>query len=144
MLIPKSFHSLQSLSVSYFRVVLGLPAPGFPPTCMSEAVLTLPLEHSTCLFQRSLQSFRMRSRSSMPSHASSSLDLVVTESCRLTLQICLIIVLSFRCRRSSIHASAYLQWLCHSGERAVAHGPLVPGLSALGTLVDLHPLLAVL
>ena len=21
--------------------------------------------------------------------------------------------------------SAYLQWLCHSGERAVAHGPLV-------------------
>ena len=44
-------------------------------------------------------SFRMRSRSSMPSCTSSSLDLVVTMSCGLTLQICLIIALSFRCRR---------------------------------------------
>ena len=34
----------------------------------------------------------------MPNHASSSLDLVVTASCGLTLQICLIIALSFRCR----------------------------------------------
>ena len=33
----------------------------------------------------------------MPSYASSSLDLVVTMSCGLTLQICLIIALSFRC-----------------------------------------------
>ena len=41
----------------------------------------------------------MRSRSSMPSRTSSSLDLVVTMSCALTLQICLIIALSFRCRR---------------------------------------------
>ena len=38
-------------------------------------------------------------KSSMPSCASSSLDLVVTTSCGLTLQICLIIALSFRCRR---------------------------------------------
>ena len=37
-------------------------------------------------------------RSSMPSRTSSSLDLVVTMSCGLTLQICLIIALSFRCR----------------------------------------------
>ena len=44
-------------------------------------------------------SFRMRSRSSMPSRTSSSMDLVVTMSCGLTLQICLIIALSFRCRR---------------------------------------------
>ena len=43
-------------------------------------------------------SFRMRSRSSMPSRTSSSLDLVVTMSCCLTLQICLTIALSFRCR----------------------------------------------
>ena len=43
-------------------------------------------------------SFRMRSRSSMPSRTCSSLDLVVTMSCSLTLQICLIIALSFRCR----------------------------------------------
>ena len=49
-------------------------------------------------YQRSLLSFRIRSRSSMPSCASSSLDLVVTMSCCLTLQICLIIALSFRCR----------------------------------------------
>ena len=47
---------------------------------------------------RSLLSFRMRSRSTMPSHTSSSLDLVVTMSCGLTLQICLIIALSFHCR----------------------------------------------
>ena len=41
---------------------------------------------------------RVRSRSSMPSCTSSSLDMVVTMSCRLTLQICLIIALLFRCR----------------------------------------------
>ena len=34
----------------------------------------------------------------MPSQSSSSLDLVVTMSCGLTLQICLIIAQSFRCR----------------------------------------------
>ena len=52
----------------------------------------------TCPYQRSLLSFRMRSRFSMPSRASSSLDLMVTMSCVLMLQICLIIALSFRCR----------------------------------------------
>ena len=41
----------------------------------------------------------MRSRSSMPSRASSSVDLMLAVSCGLTLQICLIIALSFRCRR---------------------------------------------
>ena len=65
---------------------------------MSKAVLTTPLERSTCPYYRSLLSFRMRSRSSMPSCTSSSLDLVVTMSCGLTLQIRLIITLSFRCR----------------------------------------------
>ena len=66
---------------------------------MSKAVLTAPLERSTCPYHHSLLSFRMRSRSSLPSRTSSSLDLVVTMSCGLTLQICLIIALSFRCRR---------------------------------------------
>ena len=66
---------------------------------LSKAVLTAPLERSTCPYHRSLLSFRMRSRSSMPSRTSSLLDLVVTMSCGLTLQICLIIALSFRCRR---------------------------------------------
>ena len=82
-----------------FHVILGLPGPRFPSTCMSKAVLIAPLERSTCPYHRSLLSFRMRSRSSMPSRTSSSLDLVVTMSCGLTLQICLIIALSFRCRR---------------------------------------------
>ena len=81
-----------------FHVIFGLPGPCFPSTCRSKAVLTAPLEHSTCPYQQSLLSFRMRSRSSMPSHKSSSLDLVVTMSCGLTLQICLIIALSFCCR----------------------------------------------
>ena len=97
--MAESFHSLQSLSVSCFHVILGLPGSRFPSTCMSKAVLTAPLEHSTCPYHRSLLSFRMRSRSSMPSPTSSSLDLVVTMSCGLTLQICLIIALSFHCRR---------------------------------------------
>ena len=38
-------------------------------------------------------------RTSVPSRASSLLDLKVTMSCGLTLQICLIIALSFRCKR---------------------------------------------
>ena len=87
------------LLVSCFHVILGLPGPRFPSTCMSKAVLIAPLERSTCPYHRSLLSFRMRSRSSMPSRTSRSLDLVVTMSCGLTLQICLIIALSFRCRR---------------------------------------------
>ena len=98
-LIAKSFHSLQYLSVSCVPVILGLPGPRFPSTCMWKAVLTAPLELSTCPYHRSLLSFRMRSRSSMPSYASSSLDLVVTMSWGLTLQICLIIALIFLCRR---------------------------------------------
>ena len=56
------------------------------------------LHHWSVPHHRSFLSFRMRSRSSMPSCTSSSLDLVVTMSCGLTLQICLIIALSFRCR----------------------------------------------
>ena len=75
--MAESFYSLQSLSVSCFHVILGLPGPRFPSTCMSKAVLTAPLEHSTCPYHRSLLSFRMRSRSSMPSCTSSSLDIVL-------------------------------------------------------------------
>ena len=90
--IAESFHSLQSLSVSCFHVILGLPGPRFPSTCMPKAVLTAPLEISTCPYQRSLLSFRMRSRSSLPSRTSSSLDLVVKLSCGLTLQTCLIFI----------------------------------------------------
>ena len=82
-----------------FPCYLGPPGPRFPSTCTSKAGLTAPLEHSTCPYHWSLLSFRMRSRSSMPSRTSSSLDLVVTMSCGLTLQICLIIALLFRCRR---------------------------------------------
>ena len=85
--IAESLHSLQSLSLSCFHVILGLPS-----TCRSKAVLTAPLERTTCPYQQSLLSFRMRSRSLKSSRASSSLDLVVI------LQICLIISLSFRYR----------------------------------------------
>ena len=88
----------RELPLSCFHVILGLPGPCFPSTSMSQAVLTAPLEHSTCPYQRSLLSFWMKSRSSMPSCASSLLDLMVTMSCSFTLQICLIIALSFHCR----------------------------------------------
>ena len=121
-LMAESFHSLQSLSVSCFHVILGLPGPHFPSICMSKAVLTAPLERSTCPYHRNLLSFRMRSRSSMPSRASSSLDQVVTVSCGLTLQICLIIALSFRCRRwrfGFVKGQVSLTWSIALHTRAV-------------------------
>ena len=43
------------------HVVLGLPGPCFPSTCMSQAVFTALLELSKCPYQQSLLSFRMRS-----------------------------------------------------------------------------------
>ena len=95
----KSFYSLQSLFVSRFYVILDLPSSRFPPNFRSQAVLTAPLEHSTCPYQLILFSFRIRSRSLMASRTSTSLNLMVTMTCGLTLQICLIIALSFRCRR---------------------------------------------
>ena len=74
---------------------LGPPTPTLSTTCMSKAVLTAPLEQSTC----PIPAFRMRYRFSMPSQqVCSSLDLVVIRFCDLTLQICLIIALTFRCR----------------------------------------------
>ena len=85
----------------------------FPSTCMSKTVLTAPLERSTFPYQRSLLSFSMRSRSSIPSHASSSVDLMVAVSCCLTLQIYLIIALSFRCRRwrlGFVNGQVLLAW----------------------------------
>ena len=94
----ESFHSLQFLSVICFHVILGLPGSYFPSTCMSKALLTAALEHSTCPYQQSHFSSRMRCRSSMQTCTSNSLDLVVTMSCGLTLQICLIIAPSIRCR----------------------------------------------
>ena len=112
--IAEGFHSLQYLSVSCFQVIFDLPGPCFPSDCRSKAVLTAPLEHSTCPYQWSLFSFRMRSRSSMPSSASSSLDLMVTLSCSLTLQICLIIALSFHCRRwrfGFVNSQVSLAWI---------------------------------
>ena len=55
--------------------------------------MSIPAEPS--LFQYEVQVFNAEP---MPSHASSSVDLIVAVSCGLTLQICLIIALSFRCR----------------------------------------------
>ena len=55
----------------------------------------------------------MRSRYSMQTHTSSSLDLVVTMSCGLTLQICLIIVPSVRCRHwrfGFVNGQVLLAW----------------------------------
>ena len=63
--------------------------------------------------QQSLLSFRMRSRSSMPSCTSSSLDLMVTIPCDLTLQICVIIALSFSCscwRFGFVNGQVSLAW----------------------------------
>ena len=127
-LIAESFHSLQSLSVRCFQVTLGLPGPRFRTICMSKAVLTAPLERSTCPYQLSLLSFRMRSRSSMPSHASSSVDLMLAVSCGLTLQICVIIALSFRCRRwrlGFVNGQVSLAWSIALHTHELYTGPRV-------------------
>ena len=120
--IAESFHSLRFLSVSCFQVILGLPGPRFPlsimrvnsgelplsaiPLCQllpsllgpPRPTLSINLYIKSCLDCMSIPSFSMRSRSSVPSRANSSVDLMVAVSCGLTLQICLIIALSFRCR----------------------------------------------
>ena len=59
-------------------------------------VLTAPLEHSTCLIQRSLLSLKMRSKSSC--FDSTLRDLTVVIFFGLLLQICLIMALSLHCR----------------------------------------------
>ena len=122
------FNSLQSLSVSCFHVILGLPGPCFPSTCMS--VLTALLEHSTCPYHCSLLCFRMRSRSLMPNRTSSLLDLVVTMSCGLTLQICLIIALTFCCRRWRL-ALSMAKSRCHGALRSAPHTRAVPTATCL-------------
>ena len=74
---------------------------------------SVPYVHTIGVFSEVL-SFRMRSRSSMASCTSSSLDLVVTMSCGLTLQICLIIALSFCCRRwrfGFVNGQVSLAWI---------------------------------
>ena len=109
----ESFHSLQFLSVICFHVILGLPGSCFASTCMSKALLSAPLEHYTCPYQQSHFSSRMRYRSSMQTHTSNSLDLVVTMSCGLTLQICLFIAPSIRCRHwrfGFVNGQVLLAW----------------------------------
>ena len=75
--LSESVHSLQSLSDSCFQVIFGLTGPNFPSTCISKAVLTALLVHSMCLCQGNLFFFSMRFRSSMPSPANGSVDLMV-------------------------------------------------------------------
>ena len=121
---------LSAIPLCQLHVISGLPGPSFPSTCMSKSVLIAPLERSTCPYHldRSLLSFRMRSRSSIPSRTSSSLDLVVTMSCGLTLQICLIIALSFRCRRwrfGFVSGQVSLAWSIALGTQEMYTGPLV-------------------
>ena len=109
----ESVHSLQFLSIICFHVILGLPGSCVPSTCMSKALLTAPLEHSTYPYQQSHFSSRMRYRSSMQTSTSNSLDLVVPMSCGLTLQICLIIALSNRCRHwrfGFVNGQVLLAW----------------------------------
>ena len=97
--LPLSVFSLSAASMSSWASQAH--------TFHQKAVLTAPLEHSTCLYQQGLLFFRMRSRSSMPSHASSSLELVVTVSWGLTLQTCLIIG---RWRFGFVNGQVSLAW----------------------------------
>ena len=86
------------------------PRPSLSINLYVKGCLDCTIGRSSCPYHRSLLSFRMRSRASMPS---SSLDLVVTMSRGLTLQICLIIALSFRCRRwrfGFVNSQVSLAW----------------------------------
>ena len=96
--IAESFHSLQSLSVSYFHVILSLPGPHFPSTCMSQAVLTAPLEHSTCHTSRAISPSEWGPDPQCQATQVADWTWWWQMSWGLTLQICLIIGLSFRCR----------------------------------------------
>ena len=66
---------------------LGPPRPMLSNNCMSKDVLTALLERYMCPYQWSLLSIRMRSRSSMPSPVSSSVDLKLAVSYGFILQI---------------------------------------------------------
>ena len=94
----------QDLPLSAIPLCQLLPCHLGPPRHMLsinlyvKGYLDCAIGASTCPYQQSLLSFKMRSRSSMSSRARSSLDLVVTMSCGLTLPISLIIALSFCCR----------------------------------------------
>ena len=68
-----------------FPCHLGPPRPTLSINLYVKGCLDCTIGAFTCPYHRSLLSFRMRSRSSMPSHTSSSLDLVVTMSCGLTM-----------------------------------------------------------
>ena len=117
-----SFHSWQSFSVSFFNVSLGLAGPHLPTTCISHAVLTAPLECSTCQNQRSLLSLKMMLRSSSSNFASSLLDLTVTTSSGLILQICLIMVMSFRCRFLLVNGKYHWHGVWRSACKSCTHG----------------------
>ena len=73
--------------------------------CNAEMVLLIVTVSTVCIGEQSynglysLLSFRKRPRYSMPSSASSSVDLMLAVSRGFTFQICLIIALSFRCIR---------------------------------------------
>ena len=108
-----------------FPCHLGSPRPTLS---INLAVLTALLEHFICPYHQSLFSFRIRSRSSMPSCTNSSLDLVVTMSCSLTLQICLIITLSFRCRHRRfgfVNGQVSLTWSIALRTQELYTGPRV-------------------
>ena len=120
-----SFHSRQSLSVSFFHVSFGLPGPRLPSICISHAVLIAPLERSTCPNQQSLLSLKIRSRSSSSSFASYWLDLTVAKSSGLILQICLIMALSLRCKRCRfvlVSGQVSLAWSMCSAHKSCIHG----------------------
>ena len=117
-----SFLSRQSLSVSFFHVSLGLPAPRLPSICISHAVLIAQLERSTCPNQRSLLSLKMRLRSSNSIFAIYWLNLTVATSSGLILQICLI--RPYHCAAGSFWSVAKFHWhgAWHSAHKSCIHG----------------------
>ena len=100
-----------------FPCQLGPPRPTFSINQYVKGCLDCTIGAFHMSIPSESSSLRMRSRSSMPNCTSSSLDLVVTMSCGLTLQICLIIALSFRCR-----CWRFCQWPSLAGmEHCVPH-----------------------
>ena len=124
-LIAESYHSLRALSISCFHVISGRPCPRFPSKCMTQAVLPAPFHVS--IPADIFLSFRMRSRSSMPRCESSSLDLIVTMSCGLTLQMsnhCPVIPLQTLGGLALSMVKSHCHWALRSAHKSCTRGLL--------------------
>ena len=96
------FHCFRSRSVSSCQDIFGHPGPRLPSTDKSRALLIAPLDRSTWHYHRSRCSLNTRSRSCNPTFSSRSQERTLDTSSGFTCHSCLIMALSFLCRRNRL------------------------------------------